>query len=328
MTKKIFDIAPLDLVGFSLGTGVGGRPDIGLQNEYVSEWWSSQTPQYWQFIRANALVGMGGQAQGDLLNEATGRMPTLNNGGPGANHAGAGIPYAGLGTLFPNTRLFGGSLIEQGVAPALENVPYSDCTVGSQCSNMAFGPIFTLTDNTHQSAFALGVYQVSGSEMYVPALEDAGLRAQYGYGGLCNWLVNSGVTGDGMDCTINGVTYYTLLGPGDERRGQAWAMRDVAAAAAFGDDSFYGPERTYFNDDLTETYWFNVACGLGCGLIDPPAPTSGIVLGGGEGTLSPSISPGNNDILNNVDAIFSMATSRNLRIYSGACSTRRWRKII
>src|SRR5262249_1896307 len=152
---------PLDLVGFALGTGVGGRPDIGLQNEYVSEWWSAQTPAYWQFIRANALVGMGAQGQGDLLNEATARAPTLNNGQPGANHGGSGTPYAGLGAVFPNTRLFGGSLIEQGVAPALEGVPYNDCVVGSSCSNIADGPIFTLQDNTHQSAFALGVYQLS-----------------------------------------------------------------------------------------------------------------------------------------------------------------------
>ena len=44
-TQQNTRYVPMDLVGISLGTGVGGRPDIGLQNEYVSEWWSSQTPR-------------------------------------------------------------------------------------------------------------------------------------------------------------------------------------------------------------------------------------------------------------------------------------------
>src|SRR6516225_8252252 len=96
--------APLDLVGFNLGTGVGGRPDIGLHNEYFAEAWSAQTPAYWQFVRALSLVGVGAQGQGDLLNEVTARIPAINNGPPGVNHGGSGTSYAGLGGPYPGTQ--------------------------------------------------------------------------------------------------------------------------------------------------------------------------------------------------------------------------------
>jgi len=123
-TQQNTRYAPMDLVGISLGTGVGGRPDIGLQNEYVSEWWSAQTPKYWNFINALALVGMGAQGEGDLLNEETGRAPAINNGGGATyGHGGTGTPYPGLGAPHPGVFIFGQQAIT-GVVPPLENVPY------------------------------------------------------------------------------------------------------------------------------------------------------------------------------------------------------------
>src|SRR5215472_4402592 len=275
--------APLDLVGFQLGTGVGGRADIGLHNEYFAEAWSAQTPAYWQFVRALALVGMA-QPQGDILNEVTARVPAINNGRPGSNHAGNGTPYAGLGAVYPGTDLYwNGNWPSGAVGVALprEGVPYNDCSITNLCTiGWADGFYTGPQDNSHQSAYAFGPYQIFGNEMYLEALQDAAERAMYYASGGCYSGFTPSASGDNLGCTFNGTTYYNILTPGDERRGSAWAIRDVAAAAAFGSDSL--PERTYFNDDLNETYWFNVACGIQCGLIDPPSPTSGIALAAAE----------------------------------------------
>ena len=89
-------------------TATGNRPDLGISGEWAAQWWITQAQQDIDFGRLFTL-GSSTQGQATVLNEATGRIPPLNNGpptGPGGN--GNGGSYAGLGAPQPDVSLNSG----------------------------------------------------------------------------------------------------------------------------------------------------------------------------------------------------------------------------
>jgi hypothetical protein len=228
------------------GSNPGSRPDLGIVNEYMAQAWLLQDATHWLRARIFALSGTQYQ-EGSMLNEATGRIPVLNNGPPAANHGGGGGSYPQLGGPRLNVYAFGSQI--GGLAAPLENVPVnvSQYTGGIWGDGPSYRP-------DHAPSFGNQMYTIFGSRHYLDALYFAGNRANYqvpsGPGiaagnGPANWD------------TVGGVSYFGLFWGCCERRGAFWAYRDKMLPAAFGGDN--NPERQYFNDMIAENYWYEQA---------------------------------------------------------------------
>jgi hypothetical protein len=229
------------------GSGVGGRSDLGLVNEYWAQAFLLETPTAWQRARVFSL-GSTHYPYGSLLNEATGRIPVINNGPPAANHGGSGSPYPTLGAPHPQIYIGDNSASDfNNVIQPLEDIPVNTGT-GMRYTGGIWGG-GRVWANDHDPSFGNGMYTIFGSRHYLDALYFNGNRAGYvvTYGGV-------GYT----DAIVSGVHYYGLYYDSyNERRGGFWAFREKMLPAALGGDS--NPERTYFNDQLAENYWYGVA---------------------------------------------------------------------
>lgn len=234
------------------GSGVGGRPDLGIVSEYGSQAWLLQDVMHWQRARVYSLQGVN-YPDATMLNEVTGRVPVLNNGPPGADHAGTGGSYPQLGSPVPGVQAIEGNIYNN-VRMTLLNVPVS---TGSVTSNY-FGGIWGQGigfRNDHMPSFWNMMYVVFGSRHYLDQMYFLGNRSHYqmnpGPG------LSGGLNAGAQDDTVSGVHYYGLFYGQVEPRATYWAYRDQMLPAFLGGDG--NPEREYFNDKITETYWYSQA---------------------------------------------------------------------
>ncbi len=243
----------MDMIG---GGGVGARADIGIANEYSAKALVTQAASDWDNARlASYCAPRDGFAT--TLNEATGRIPVLNNGPPtGIAGNGNGGSYTGLGS---------GTVTSQAHIPPgfLNGMADPAGKLNPAGFDPSAGIIYTGLD--HMPAFAGFTYMVFGDRQFLDMIQ---LRAENdvmqvaigpadpGQGGFRD---NTAPFTDG-----NVYHYWGLLTNSYQGRGNAWLMRDVTYAGAFGADdyplapTFAGnPERSYFGDMITETgnYW-------------------------------------------------------------------------
>ncbi len=239
-----------------MGTGgPGARSDIGISNEYSAKAFLTEAQADWDNARLASLAGiMHGPSV--ILNEATGRMPPLNNGpptGPGGN--GNGGSYTGLGAPLNQTHIPPGSLT--GLAD-----PTGKPTAAT--AELGYGFVYTGLD--HMPGFSGFTYALFGDRHFLDIMQWRGdanvMQQEPGPGpelGQGHFRDNNARFTDG-----NTYHYWGLLTNSFQGRGNAWLMRDVVYPAAFGADDYplcatctNNPERLYFNDLITETgnYW-------------------------------------------------------------------------
>jgi hypothetical protein len=228
------------------GGGVGDRPDLGIVNGYAAAAFINEDQTSWDLARLfsfNASVhGIGAV----LLNEATGRIPVLNNGppvGPGGN--GIGNSYPVLGVPQPQTNFQNGfvGLLRQ--PTNLPNPPGLD---------IGYGPFNYGTALDHMPSFPGFTYIVFGDRYWLDMMRWRGnagyLQQRTGPGselGMGYVRDNNAVfPGDGQT-----YHYYGLMLQCCQERGSAWLRRDITYPATWGSDN--DPERAYYADFLKET---------------------------------------------------------------------------
>jgi hypothetical protein len=223
-------LGKLNVIG---GTAPGPRPDIGIINEYAATAFVAETPGAWTKARQFTL-GTTHYAYGAMLNEATGRIPPVNNGPPtGSDGNGVGLPYSELGAPYPLVGVPAGH-----IAQPLNNVPINGLSyTGGMWSS---APASTYI--SHEPSFTGVSYHVFGARHYLDLIWALGNRAAY--------FVGVG-PGDGYrDNSLDGYHFWGLSTNCCQSRGSAWALREKVNAAALGGDS--NQERQYFEDMLTE----------------------------------------------------------------------------
>lgn len=227
--------------GIIWGTsGTGARPDIGPITEFSAQAFVNGTENNYYLSRlytTGALV----HGMSTLLDEATGRIPVLNNGpptGPGGN--GVGGSYGSgtnsamaLGSPQTKTSWNRGSP-PQGFAPPLQGVPNNlvDWSLG----------VVQGTTLDHIPNFVSLNYLIFGERIFLDATYFDAER---------DLMQREIGPGDGWRDDVRGGNHYwglTLVCC--ESRGSAWALRDQTFAAALGGDG--NIERSYFADQITE----------------------------------------------------------------------------
>jgi hypothetical protein len=220
------------------------------------------------------------------LNEATGRIPPLNNGppvGPGGN--GTGGSYAGLGPpSFTGTTLLGGGNNTPGFGlNGIADIPHAALELG-------VGVFFYGTYISHVPSFDGFTYIIFGDRHWLDMMRFRGnasfAQQRTGPGpelGMGYYRDNKAVfPGDG-----NIYHYYGLMFDCCQTRGSSWMRRDVTYPATFGADGDI--ERSYFHDMIKEssTYyplWLTFKNGTGTNystsIITPDTPGVGIGPGG------------------------------------------------
>jgi len=270
-----------NVIGFQ---GTGTRPDLGISSEWAAQAWITGTQHDWDNARLFTL-GTSTHGYGSLLNEATGRIPPLNNGtptGPGGN--GVGGSYAGLGAPQPGVSLDSGGSC-RGYLTGLADTPHDQ-------PNAAFpadlGQWFCGTYISHMPSFNGFTYAVFGDRHFLDVMRWHGNQdyAQQRVGpgpelGQGYYRDNNAVFTDG-----NTYHYYGLLTDCCQTRGSSWMFRDIIYPATFGSDSDI--ERSYFHDFLVETanyypLWLKFKDGPGntnysTSILTPNAPGSGVVV--------------------------------------------------
>jgi hypothetical protein len=225
------------------GVGGGDRPDLGIISEWAAQAFINGSEANWDYAR---LFTLGNMTYGNatLLNEATGRIPVINNGppiGPGGN--GTGGTYAGLGAPMPTTEYSGlGPVNMVGPPASLPNANYpatsGQWTSGTYISHM---PSFnSITYEIFGDRHWLDMMRLRGNADYAQQRAGPGPELGQGY-----YRDNNAKFTDG-----NTYHYYGILIDCCQGRGQAWMTRDVTYPAAFGGDNDI--ERSYYNDILTE----------------------------------------------------------------------------
>lgn len=223
-------------------TGTGERPDLGIVNESAAQAFVTQAPQDWDTARLFTL-GTSIQGSSTLLNEATGRIPALNNGppsGPGGN--GVGGTYPGLGA--PQNQLYWGSSPPVGIADVVHNQPLPQYDISG-------GTFHGGTYISHMPLFDGFTYAMFGDRHFLDMMQWQGnrdfLQQRVGPGpdlGQGYYRDNNASQGS------NTYHYWGLLIDCCQTRGSAWMIRDITYPATFGGDSKI--ERSYFADFLTE----------------------------------------------------------------------------
>ena len=235
-------LGKLDVIG---GTQPGPRPDIGLISEHAAQAFIRGNPADWTQARLFTL-GTTHYAAGAMLNEATGRIPALNNGpptGPGGN--GVGTPYSELGA--PWLKSLGDT------AQALQNVP-----VNGVDYRYGFWGSISGTYSSHEPSFDSLTYLVFGSRHYLDLI--------YLHSNRASTFMNWG-NGDGYrDHVLDGNHYWGLFLNCCQTRGSAWMYRDKIFAAMLGADG--NQESQYNNDEIVENgnyypHWLSYKDGPG-----------------------------------------------------------------
>jgi hypothetical protein len=260
------------------GTGPGDRADLGIVNEWAAQAFIVGGEQPWDYAR---LFTLGTPTHGisTYLNEATGRIPAINNGpptGPGGN--GTGGSYAGLGA--PQNQVTLAFLAGLADVPHDQPNPAYPAS-GGQWQSGGFG-----TYISHMPSFDGFTYMVFGDRHWLDMMRWHGNRdysqqrtgpgPELGQGYLRD---NNARFTDG-----NIYHYYGLLIDCCQGRGSAWMMRDIIYPATFGSDNDI--ERSYFNDFLVETrnyypMWLKFKDGPGntnysTSIIAPDGPGEGV----------------------------------------------------
>ncbi len=258
-------------------TGTGTRPDLGISGEWAAQALITQAQQDWDWARLFTL-GTSSQGPSTLLNEATGRIPVLNNGpptGPGGN--GNGGSYAGLGA--PQNQLQWAVVPPVGLADVVHNQPLPQYDIsggtyhgGTYISHMPSFDGFTYA--VFGDRYMLDLMQWHGNRDFLQQRAGPGPELGQGY-----YRDNNAVFG--------GTTYHYwgLLIDCCQTRGSAWMIRDITYPATFGGDS--NIERSYYADFLTENsnyypLWLSYKDGPGStnystSILPPDNPGSGVV---------------------------------------------------
>ena len=216
------------------GTGTGFRVDLSFPNEFAAQAWTNGTAAEWSLAKLFS-VSVASSPWTPMLDEATGRIPALNNGPPGGGGYGVGTSYAQLGAPQPTFSA------QENVdyAPALQGVPNS-----VQDWTAAIWPFNYWNGSDHQPNWQGFTYLVYGSRHWLDLIYYQGNRL---YTGL-DVGPAVGARNDNLSGTTN--MYYGLYLLCCEGRGSARAIWDRAIAAAVGGDN--NIERSYFNDIITE----------------------------------------------------------------------------
>ncbi len=224
------------------GQAPGARPDLGFPNDYAVQAFIRGTPADWLTAKLFS-VNAATYPYGSLLDEASGRIPVLNNGppiGPGGNgiwnsNPSNPPPYAGLGIPRTTYQQYGPA---QDFANPLENVP-------SAGTNWETGPWPNITFGAmdHEPNFQGFTYAILGSRHWLDLLYFQGNRS------YSNQYVNQG-TGSRNDNLGGPNMYWGLDLICCQTRGSARGIWDKTLPAALGGDN--NIERTYFNDIITE----------------------------------------------------------------------------
>jgi hypothetical protein len=239
----------LNVIG---GQGVGERPDIGIANEYAAQAFISGTETNWDYAR---LFTLGTSIHGVMMmiNEATGRIPPLNNGppnGPGGN--GVGGSYASLGSpSWTGVTLFGGGNHQLGIGlNGLTDVPHNQ---PNSSFDICCGTHGYQTYVSHVPNFNGFTYTIFGDRHWLDLMRWRGNAdlAQNRVGPNPEPGLPSARDGFATYTDGNTYHYYGLMLWCCQTRGSSWMMRDVTYPAAFGGDNDI--ERGYFEDLLTET---------------------------------------------------------------------------
>jgi hypothetical protein len=247
LTDHVYE--PLSNGNIHGGSTGGDHDSLGQVNEYWAQAFLLETKNAWDHARIADAVGANYQF-GTMMNEATGRIPAVNHGPPGTDHAGSGASYAQLGSpfgaSFPQgvTTRDGGNIY--GVAKPLYDVPVADGNGGYAGGRWGGGPSF---GNDHLPAFHNGTYQIFGSRYM--------LEGQWFTANRTITILFSGPGRARQDDIIDGVHYYGLSNWCCEGRGDFHAYREKSAAAAVGGDS--NEERKYFSDVIHEQYYYELA---------------------------------------------------------------------
>jgi hypothetical protein len=271
----------LNVIGFQ---GTGTRPDLGISSEWAAQALITGTQGDWDNARLFTL-GTSTHGYGTLLNEATGRLPAINNGpptGPGGN--GAGGSYAGLGAPQPSVSLDSGGSC-QGYLTGLADTPHDQPNAAYPAD---VGQWFCGTYISHMPSFNGFTYAVFGDRHFLDVMRWHGNQdyAQQRVGpgpelGQGYYRDNNAVFTDG-----NTYHYYGLLIDCCQTRGSSWMFRDIIYPATFGRDN--DTERSYFHDFLVETanyypMWLKFKDGPGntnysTSILTPNAPGSSVVV--------------------------------------------------
>jgi hypothetical protein len=270
-----------NVIGFQ---GPGTRPDLGISSEWAAQAWITGTQGDWDNARL-FTSGTSTHGYATLLNEATGRLPPLNNGpptGPGGN--GAGGSYAGLGAPQPGVSLDSGGSCKtylSGLADTPHDQP--NATFPADLNQWSCG-----TYISHMPSFNGFTYAVFGDRHFLDVMRWHGnqdyLQQRVGPGpelGQGYYRDNNAVFTDGHT-----YHYYGLLIDCCQVRGSAWLFRDIIYPATFGSDNDI--ERSYFHDFLAETgnyypLWLKFKDGPGnsnysTSITVPDAPGDGVVV--------------------------------------------------
>jgi hypothetical protein len=236
----------LNVIGFQ---GTGSRPDLGISNEFAAQAFITGAQGDWDNARLFTL-GTSTHGYATLLNEATGRIPPLNNGpptGPGGN--GVGGSYAGLGAPQPGVDLnWGGAcgaVTPDGLADTPHNLP--NATYPADRGQWLCG-----TYISHMPSFNGFTYAVFGDRNFLDTMRWHGnqtyMQQRTGPGatlGQGYYRDNNARFTDG-----NIYHYYGIMIDCCQTRGSSWMRRDIIYPATFGSDN--DSERSYFNDFLVE----------------------------------------------------------------------------
>jgi hypothetical protein len=236
---------PLGRLNVIGGTQPGPRPDLGLINEYGAQAFIRGNPADWMQARLFTLATTH-YAASTMLNEATGRIPALNNGpptGPAGN--GVGTPYSELGVPF--TKSLGDT------AQALQNVPMNGVDYRYGFWGSANG-----TYISHEPSFDGLSYLVFGSRHYLDLIYLHSNRASY--------YISWGPGDSYRDNILDGYHFWGLFLNCCQIRGSAWAYRDKIFAAMLGADG--NQESQYNNDEIVENgnyypHWLSYKDGVG-----------------------------------------------------------------
>jgi hypothetical protein len=227
-------------------TGTGARPDLGISNEWAAQAFITGAQKDWDSARLFTL-GTSIHGYSTLLDEATGRIPVLNNGPPvGAGGNGVGAAYAALGT--PQNALYWNAPM-LGLTDVVHNKPFPQWDISG-------GTHHGGTYISHMPSFDGFTYAVFGDRHFLDLMQWQGNRDYLQQRPGPGPFLGQGYYRDN-NAVLNGTTYhyYGLLIDCCQTRGSAWLIRDITYPATFGGDE--NIERSYFADFLTEnnTYY-------------------------------------------------------------------------
>ena len=236
------------------GQGVGARPDLGFPNSFAAQAFIDGLASDWRTAKIYSTVAST-YLYGTLLDEASGRIPVLNNGpptGPGGNgtwnnNTASPPPYAGLSV--PRTTY------EQYNPPVDFAYPRQGIvgeTTTTADPHAGIWPSISYGSMDHEPNFQGFTYAILGSRHWLDELIFQGNRSYSNlYTGPSIGSRDDNVN-NGRSPITSPYHYWGLSIICCQSRGSARALWDKTLPAALGGDN--NIERTYFNDIITENW--------------------------------------------------------------------------